>query len=119
MAKFLANENVPAEAVEGARLAGFDLTWMHEISPGAADPAVLATSNAESRVLVTFDKDFGELAFRCGKRSSHGVILLRPRLKSPAYLAEFLAAVLGESIDWAGQFAVAREGQIRLTPMPA
>ena len=78
MAKFLANENVPSEVVEAARQAGHDLAWIVELSPGADDEAVLAASLAESRVLVTFDKDFGEMAFRQGNDATCGVILLRP-----------------------------------------
>jgi predicted nuclease of predicted toxin-antitoxin system len=64
MARFLANENVPGEVVEAVRKAGHDLAWIAELSPGAEDDTVLATSLAEKRVLVSFDKDFGEMAFR-------------------------------------------------------
>ena len=84
MPSFLANEIVPAEAVEAARQFGHDLAWITELSPGADDGAVLARSVAESRVLVAFDKDFGEMAFRQGKTATSGVILLRPRLRTPA-----------------------------------
>lgn len=87
MGKFLANENVPSIAVEAARLAGHDLCWIAESSPGADDEAVLVQSIAEGRVLLTFDKDFGKLAFRLGRQASCGIILLRPRLRSPEYLA--------------------------------
>lgn len=82
MAKFLANENVPADAVEAARNAGHDLAWVHETHAGAEDDTVLALSLSEGRVLVTFDKDFGEMAFHQGKKATSGVVLLRPRLRS-------------------------------------
>jgi len=118
VATFLANENVPAEAVEAARHAGFDVAWIHERAPGADDEAVLALALSESRVLVTFDKDFGQLAFHKGKSATSGIILCRPRLRSPGYLAEFLVAVLGESIDWPRHFAVAQKGRIRVVPLP-
>jgi predicted nuclease of predicted toxin-antitoxin system len=59
MANFLANENVPGEVVDAVRRAGHDMTWVSELSPGAGDDDVLAMSLAESRILVTFDKDFG------------------------------------------------------------
>jgi predicted nuclease of predicted toxin-antitoxin system len=83
MAKFLANENVPAEVVEAARQAGYDLAWVTESSAGADDDSVLSWAFTEGRVLVTFDKDFGKMAFSQGKDSTCGVILLRPRLSEP------------------------------------
>ena len=80
MHQFLANENVAGEIIEDLRAAGIDVAWMTELSPGDGDHVVLAKAYAEQRVLVTFDKDFGELAFRRGLSATHGVILLRPRL---------------------------------------
>jgi predicted nuclease of predicted toxin-antitoxin system len=118
LAKFLADENVPGDAVEAARNAGHDLAWIKEISPSAGDDAVLAISLSESRVLVTFDKDFGEMAFRQGRSATCGVVLLRPRLRSPEHLARFMLAVLGQAVTWEGKFAVAREGNLRVVPLP-
>ncbi len=118
MAKFLANENVPGAAVEAARQAGVDVSWVREISPGISDDAVLALSRAEDRVLLTFDKDFGEMAFEQGKIATPGVILLRPRLRSPEQVAQFTVALLSQSIDWTGNFCVAQEGRLRVVPMP-
>ena len=118
MAMFLANENVPGEAVAAARLAGHDLAWISESSPGADDVTVLATALAERRVLVTFDKDFGEMAFHHGKAATCGIILLRPRVRSPDYVAQFLVAVLSQSVVWEGNFSVAQEGKLRVVSMP-
>jgi predicted nuclease of predicted toxin-antitoxin system len=118
MATFLANENMPGDAVEAARQAGIDTTWVGELSPGISDDEVLALSLAEGRVLVTFDKDFGEMAFDQGKTSTPGVILLRPRLRSPDHVARFTVAVLTQAIDWEGNFSVAQEGRLRVVPLP-
>ena len=104
--------------MEAARKAGHDLAWIKELSPGAGDDAVLAKSLADSRVLVTFDKDFGEMAFRQGKAATCGVVLLRRRLRSPDYLARFMVAVLGQAIVWEGNFSVTREGRLRVVPLP-
>jgi predicted nuclease of predicted toxin-antitoxin system len=82
MANFLANENVPGEVVEAARLAGHEVAWIGELSPGADDDAVFAVALAESRVLLTFDKDFGDMAFRQGKTATCEVVLFRPRVRS-------------------------------------
>lgn len=118
MAQFLADENVPGESVQEARRTGIDLAWIQEIAPAVDDETVLAISLSEGRVLVTFDKDFGSLAFHQGKRATAGIILLRPRLRSPRYLARFLVAILEKPIDWHGRFAVARETSIRSVPLP-
>lgn len=80
---------------------------------------MLALALAEKRVLLTFDKDFGELAFRRGLTSIHGVILLRPRLRSPDYLIRFTRAVLAQGHTWEGHFTVAEEGRLRVVPLPA
>jgi predicted nuclease of predicted toxin-antitoxin system len=118
MAKFLANENVPGAAVEAVRRAGVDITWVRDISPGIRDDTVLTLSQAEGRVLLTFDKDFGEMAFEQGKTATPGVILLRPRLRSPEQVAQFTVALLSQPIDWTGNFCVAQEGRLRVVPMP-
>ena len=78
MAKFLADENVPREVIDLARGNGLDITWVGELSPGIDDDVVLNLAYVDDRVLITFDKDFGEMAFRLGKQSSRGVLLLRP-----------------------------------------
>jgi len=117
MPKFLANENVPREVVEAARQAGHDLAWIAESSPGADDDAVLAAALAQSRILLTFDKDFGEMAFRQGKTATCGKLLLRPRVRSPGYLSHFLLGVLGQSVTWEGNFCVAQEGKLRVVPL--
>lgn len=118
MAKLLANENVASTVVAALRDDGHDVTWIREVGPGSTDEAVLALALAEDRVLLTFDKDFGELAFRLGRAATPGVILLRPRLRSPDYLVRFARAVFAQGHDWAGHFAVAEEGRLRLVPLP-
>ena len=68
--------------------------------------------------MLTFDEDFGELAFRLGQQTTPGVILLRPRLRSPDYLVRFTRTVLAQGHNWQGHFAVAEEGRLRLVPLP-
>lgn len=118
MTRFLANENTPRDAVLAARTAGHEVTWMVEVQPGATDDIVLALAQREGRVLITFDKDFGELVFRQGRVASPGVILFRPRLRSPEIVTAFIVTVLSQPIDWTGHFSVAREGSLRVVPLP-
>jgi len=117
--RILANENVPGDAVQALRERGHDVAWVREDAPGSADAAVLSRAQAENRVVVTFDKDFGELAFGFGLPSSSGIVLLRVSIPSPSRAAEVVVAALESRSDWAGHFAVVEEYGIRMTPLPA
>lgn len=74
--RLLANENFPRSAVEALREAGHDIHWVRLEMPGATDVDVLACAQKEKRILLTFDKDFGELAFQAGLNSSIGIFAL-------------------------------------------
>ncbi len=119
MSRFLANENVPRPVVVAARNAGLDVAWISELKPGADDDSVLALSVSEERVLVTFDKDFGEMVFRKGQNACCGVVLLRTRLQSPDYLSRFVVEVLSQPIPWIGNFSVAGPDRVRSVPLPS
>jgi predicted nuclease of predicted toxin-antitoxin system len=119
LTQLLANENGAAAVVDALRADGHDVVWIKEVGPGSTDDVVLALTFAENRVLLTFDKDFGELAFRQGRLATPGVILLRPRLRSPDYLVRFAQAVLAQGHTWEDHFAVAEEGRLRIVPLPA
>src|SRR5882762_3701588 len=70
--RILANENFPLAAVNALRQDGHDVLWVRTESPGISDRDVLSRAQLDARVVVTFDKDFGELAFRYGYLQSAG-----------------------------------------------
>jgi predicted nuclease of predicted toxin-antitoxin system len=109
--RVLADENVPREAVERLRSAGHDITWMSEVEPGAADLAVLARAAAEGRVLVTCDKDFGEVAFKTAAllAAVNGVVLVRARRSDE--IATLATDALAAHPDMSGLFVVAEPGR--------
>ena len=72
---FLINENVPAAVVDALDEKGHDVTWIRTATPGLSDIEVLETAQKEKRILLTFDKDFGELTFRFGMPAEHGFIM--------------------------------------------
>jgi predicted nuclease of predicted toxin-antitoxin system len=74
--KFLADENMDAPIVERLRQDGHSILYVVEMSPSIDDDTVLDLANQESAILLTADKDFGELVFRL-RRISTGVVLLR------------------------------------------
>lgn len=118
MLRLLANENFPGDAVAALREAGHDVVWIRTTAPGSSDPQVLAGAQAENRILVTFDKDFGELAFRAGLPAASGVILFRISAPSGEHVARVATAVLAQRTDWAGHFSVIEDQRIRMTPLP-
>jgi predicted nuclease of predicted toxin-antitoxin system len=115
--RLLANENFPAAAVQALRSRGHDVTWVRTDAPGSSDEQVLARATAESRILITFDKDFGELAFRSGLVAPSGIILFRIRLSSPESVAARALTILESRSDWPGNFAVVEESRIRITAL--
>lgn len=84
----------------------------------ASDPEVLARAQAEGRLVVTFDKDFGELAYRSHLPASSGVILFRLSGSSPEVDNARALAALESGIDWVGCFSVVSDDRIRVRPLP-
>ena len=74
--KFLIDESVEYRIVKFLRESRFDILAITEKFPSTPDVDVLSIAYKEKRVLITNDKDFGELVFK-DKKGSHGVILIR------------------------------------------
>jgi predicted nuclease of predicted toxin-antitoxin system len=74
--RFLADVNVESEIVDHLRQNGYDIKWIPDYDRQMSDEALLDMAVTEKRILITNDKDFGELAFR-QRRPLVGIILLR------------------------------------------
>jgi predicted nuclease of predicted toxin-antitoxin system len=74
--KFLADENLDWQIVERLRQDSHLVRYVAEMERGISDDVVLDLANQEEAILLTSDKDFGELVFRL-QRIASGVILLR------------------------------------------
>jgi predicted nuclease of predicted toxin-antitoxin system len=74
--KLLADECCDAALVAALRVDSHDVLFVVESTPGSTDDEVLRQAYAEGRILLTEDKDFGELVYRL-KRPARGIILLR------------------------------------------
>jgi len=61
--KFLADENVEKQIVDWLRKNGFDVLFVTEFAKSATDDELLEKAKRDSRILLTNDKDFGELVF--------------------------------------------------------
>jgi predicted nuclease of predicted toxin-antitoxin system len=117
--RILAHVNVPRVAVEALRCAGHDLVWALERMATDADFKILATAQLDARIVLTNDKDFGELAVRSGLPASCGVILLRLKGLSPDEVAARTVEAIAGRSDWAGNFAVVSPHRIRMRQLPS
>lgn len=76
MTPLVADEGVHQGIVAALRESGYAVTYVAEAMPAASDERVLNTAAEMGAVLITTDKDFGELIFR-QKLTHRGVVLLR------------------------------------------
>ncbi|QUV81640.1 DUF5615 family PIN-like protein [Chloracidobacterium sp. D] len=96
--KFLADESVDRPIVERLRQEGHQVLYIAELKPGIPDDAVLNLANQETALLLTTDKDFGELVFR-QRLHMHGVILIRLAGVTPVRKAELVALAVREHLS--------------------
>lgn len=115
--RFLADENFPATAVRALQAAGHDVIWVMTSAPGLSDPEVLAWAARDGRTLLTFDKDFGELARTTGLPPLCGVILFRIPMPPPGAAGRRLADLVTARDDWGGHFSVIEPGRVRMRPL--
>ena len=115
----LADENVPRATVEYLRNLGYDVVWIAEVSPGVADPVVLARGRAEARLTFGFDLDLPERIVRGTDAPPLGLVLFRGAPDSPTTTGESLAALLErDDLDLVGRITVVNGDQVRQRPFP-
>jgi len=115
--RILSDENFPRPALDALRDAGWDVFPVAEECPGVSDEDVAALCADQERILMTFDKDFGELVFRRGLPAGSGVVLFRITPDSPAEAADFALALVESRPDLRGCFCVVTRNRIRVRPL--
>ena len=111
---FLADENVDKPIVEHLRMDGHVVLYVVEMEPGISDDEVIQRANQGSALLLTADKDFGELVFRQG-HIVNGVVLIRLAGLSPQHKAKEVAIAVQEHGDELVQnFTVITRGAVRI-----
>ena len=111
---FLADEGVDFPIVLGLRSTGHNVVSILEKFPGVEDDFVLELANRENRILITLDKDFGELVFRLQK-AHQGILLLRLEELSSEAKAKILSRVIDQhGKELLNAFTVVREDYVRI-----
>jgi predicted nuclease of predicted toxin-antitoxin system len=115
---FLADESCDFEVVRALRKNGHDVLAICEVAKRLEDPEVIDLSVREDRVLITEDKDFGELVYARG-HGSPGVILLRYPAVARQRLSGDIVRLLNEKKEALhGSFVVLQPGRFRVGRLP-
>jgi hypothetical protein len=115
--RFLADENFPGAAVDALGRAGHDVVWIAMVAPGMPDTEVFRWAARESRIILTFDKDFGEIARGAGLPDACGIVLFRLPMPSSVGVGTRLADLVGSRSDWSGHFSVVEADRVRMRPL--
>ena len=111
---FLADEGVDRQVVHSLRQDGHNVRYIVETDPGITDDAVFDLATLDNLILLTADKDFGELAYR-QNRQGPGIILLRPEQTSSATKAAIVtSSVRQHAAELPGAFVVITPGMLRI-----
>jgi predicted nuclease of predicted toxin-antitoxin system len=110
----LADESIDRQIVDLLRQDGHLVHYVAEMEPGISDDTVLNLANQNEAILLTADKDFGELVFR-QHRLTLGVVLVRLTGMSPDLKAQVVSSTIGQhSTDLPNHFAVITPGVLRI-----
>ncbi len=111
---FVADESVDQPIVTHLREAGYTVLAIVEMAPSISDEAVLEIANQQGEVLLTGDKDFGELVFR-DRRHTFGIVLIRLSGLAALAKAEVVVSVVKEHSDkLAHAFTVISSNNVRI-----
>jgi predicted nuclease of predicted toxin-antitoxin system len=112
--RLLADENIPLDTVRALRDAGHDVYSATESGPGAPDIAHIERALSEDRLILTFDRDFGELAVRGPKKPRAGVLLLRITPKDAAAVTTLVQDLFSRTdVLWRDRISVVDEVHVR------
>ncbi len=115
--KFLADENVDFRIVKALREDKYEIEAIIEINPGISDHEVLSIANILKAIILTEDKDFGELTFRL-KKPNKGIILIRMNGSKVEEKIRKLKEVLENHADELSEhFTVIASDKVRIRKM--
>jgi predicted nuclease of predicted toxin-antitoxin system len=96
------------------RSLGHDTSFVRDVAPTMPDSDILTWAVSEGRLVVTMDKDFGELIFRSGQAHA-GVLLLRlEAARTPEKLHIVTDILAAHESNLPGRFSVYQHGRLRI-----
>ena len=111
---FLANENFPLSSVRCLREAGHRVVSIIEEAPGSKDKDILKRAHTERLIILTFDRDYGELIYRFGTFLPAGVVYFRFAPATPLEPAEILIDAMERTgLSVMDKFTIVERGRVR------
>jgi predicted nuclease of predicted toxin-antitoxin system len=115
--RFLADVNVERPIIDFLRASEYDVKWAADRQANMEDEELIRLANRERRILVTNDKDFGELTF-LQQRVSEGIILVRVKGQATQQKIGLLRRLLNEHSDKLQKhFVVVSRTKFRFIPI--
>ena len=116
--RFLADESCDFAVVYALRKAEHNVLAVAEITPRAADSDVIRLARKQRRILLTEDKDFGQLVYASGQKAL-GVVFLRFPVSARNIIANDIVMLVEKQKEKLfGSFVVVQPGKIRISRMP-
>jgi predicted nuclease of predicted toxin-antitoxin system len=113
--KLLLDTCVWGGATADLRAAGHDVLWTGDLAQDPGDEDILAQANREQRVLITLDKDFGELAIRRSLPHCGIVRLVNIAARQQAVVCQHVLATYGDELI-RGAIVTVEAGRVRIRP---
>jgi predicted nuclease of predicted toxin-antitoxin system len=111
---FLADENFPRPSTIILREKGYNIKSVQEDSPGITDEEVIKIAQEQELIILTFDRDYGELIFKYSKENPPSVVFFREKGNTPDFAAFTLFNLLVETnISLNGAFTVVEDKSVR------
>ena len=115
--KFIADVNIEKPIVDYLLENGYNVKWVADYDCKMNDEELLKIANTEKRIIITNDKDFGELIF-LQKKVSIGVILLRVKGQISQEKVKLIGKLLRDySNKLLNHFVVITKKRIRFVPL--
>lgn len=112
--RFLANENFPLPSIKLLREQGFYVKAIADDNAGVTDKDVINIAIEENLIILTFDKDYGEIIFRYSINIPPSVVFFRHKGNDPFFAGNYLINLIyKEQRIITGSFTVVEEFSYR------
>ena len=113
MMHFLANENFPLPGIKLLRELGYSVYSIAEESKSISDEDVIRIAVDKNLIILTFDKDYGEIIFRYSYQHPPAVVYFKSKGTSPFDAAKTLLFQISKGMEFSNSFTIVDKENIR------